>query len=91
MKERDREREREIHSEPDSPKNSFGTRHSQKLHSGPDSPKNLSMSDWILKFFFIALNSNIEWTLQTLPKKVTYKSMGKYKSTGPPWDHIGLR
>ena len=50
--------------------------------------KNLSMSDMILKFSFITLNSNIEWTLQTLPKDRTNKSMEKYnlylQSAGPP-------
>jgi len=27
------------------------------------------MSNMMLKFFFIALNSNIEWALQSLPTK----------------------
>jgi len=39
--------------------------------------KTLSMSDTILKFFFIAQNSNIVWTLRSLPKEITNTSMGK--------------
>jgi len=54
--------------------------------------KTLSMSDMILKFFFIALNSKIEWTLQSLPTEITNKSMEKYnihrQASGPPSDHI---
>jgi len=50
--------------------------------------KTLSMSDVILKFFFSALNSKIEWTLQSLPTEITNKSMEKYnlylQATGPP-------
>jgi len=50
--------------------------------------KSLSMSDLILKFFFIALNSKIECTLQSLPTEITNKSMGKYnlylQAMGPP-------
>jgi len=33
--------------------------------------KTLSMCDMIVKFFFIALNSKIEWTLQSLPTEIT--------------------
>jgi len=40
--------------------------------------KTLSMSDMILKFFFIALNSNTDWNLPSLPKEITNKSMEKY-------------
>jgi len=36
------------------------------------------MSDMILKFFFIALNSNTDWNLPSLPKEITNKSMEKY-------------
>ena len=39
--------------------------------------KTLSMSDMILEFFFIALNSKVEWTLQTLPTEITNNSMEK--------------
>jgi len=50
--------------------------------------KYLTMSDMILKFFFIALNSKIEWTLQFLPAEITNKSMEKYnlylQAMGPP-------
>jgi len=50
--------------------------------------KSLTMSDMILKFFFIALNSKIEWTLQFLPAEITNKSMEKYnlylQAMGPP-------
>jgi len=47
----------------------------------------------ILKFFSNAVNSKIEWTLQSLPTEITNKSIEKYNSylqtTGPPaWDHI---
>jgi len=42
----------------------------------------------ILKFFFIALNSKIELTLQSLPTEITNQSMEKYnlhlQATGPP-------
>jgi len=37
--------------------------------------KTLSMSDMILKFFFIALNSKTEWTLQSLPTENVNKNM----------------
>jgi len=36
----------------------------------------LSMSDMILKFFFIALISKTEWTLQSLPTEITNKNIG---------------
>jgi len=39
--------------------------------------KTLSMSGIILKFFFIALNSKIDWSLQALPKEITDKNMEK--------------
>jgi len=53
------------------------------------------MSDMMLKFFFIALNCNIEWTLQSLPggnrnyqqeneKKTTYTLPPNYKPTIGP-------
>jgi len=46
------------------------------------------MSYVILKFFFIALNSQIEWTLQSLPTEISNKGMEKYnlylQATGPP-------
>jgi len=45
-------------------------------------------SDMILKFFFIALISKMDWTLQSLPTEITNKSMEKYnlylQATGPP-------
>ena len=31
------------------------------------------MSDMILKFFFIALNSKTDWTLQNLPTEIVNK------------------
>jgi len=40
--------------------------------------KTLYMSDMILKFFFIALNSKTEWTLQTLPTELTNKNMERF-------------
>jgi len=40
--------------------------------------KILSMSDMILKFFFIALNSKAEWTLQTLPTEIANKNMERF-------------
>jgi len=40
--------------------------------------KTLSMSDVILKFFFIALNSKIEWTLQSLPTEIVNKNMERF-------------
>jgi len=36
------------------------------------------MSDMILKFFLIALNSKTEWTLQTLPTEIANKNMDKF-------------
>jgi len=56
--------------------------------------KTLSMSDMILKFFFIrvALNSKTEWTLQSLPTKITNKNMERFNLHLQPsrtWsDHI---
>ena len=41
--------------------------------------KTLSMSDMILKFFFIALNSNTDWTLQNLPTEIVNKNMERFK------------
>ena len=40
--------------------------------------KPLSMSDMILKFFFIALNSKTEWTLQKLPTEIVNKNMERF-------------
>jgi len=40
--------------------------------------KTLSMSDMILKFFFIALNSKTEWTLQNLPTEIVNKNMERF-------------
>jgi len=40
--------------------------------------KTLSMSDMILKFLFIALNSKTEWTLQTLPTEIANKNMERF-------------
>jgi len=40
--------------------------------------KPLSMSDIILEFFFIALNSKTEWTLQSLPTEITNKNKERY-------------
>jgi len=40
--------------------------------------KTLSMSDMILKFFFIALNSKTDWTLQNLPTEIVNKNMEKF-------------
>jgi len=40
--------------------------------------KTSSMSDMILKFFFIALNSNTEWTLQNLPTAIVNKNMERF-------------
>ena len=37
--------------------------------------KTLSMSDMILKFFFIALNSKTDWTLPNLPTEIVHKNM----------------
>jgi len=39
----------------------------------------LSMSDIILKFFFIALNSKTDWTLQNLPTEIVNKNMESFK------------
>jgi len=38
----------------------------------------LSMSDMILKFFLIALNSKTQWTLQTLPTEIANKYMERF-------------
>jgi len=50
--------------------------------------KTLSMSDMILKFFFAAIHTNIDWALQTLPTEITNKSMEQYRvyiqPTNPP-------
>jgi len=55
--------------------------------------KTISMSDMILEFFFIALNSKMEWTLQ--PTEITNKRMEKYnqylQATRPPQDYIAHR
>jgi hypothetical protein len=40
--------------------------------------KTLSMSDMILKFFFIALNSKTDWILQNLPTEVVNKNMERF-------------
>jgi len=40
--------------------------------------KTLSMSDMILKFFFITLKSKTEWTLQNLPTEIVNKNMKKF-------------
>jgi len=40
--------------------------------------KTLSMSDMILKFFFIALNSKTDWTLQNLPTEIVNKNMERF-------------
>jgi len=40
--------------------------------------KTLSMSDMILKFFFIALNSKTDWTLQILPTEIVNKNMERF-------------
>ena len=36
------------------------------------------MSDMILKFFLIALNSKTEWTYQTLPTEIVNKNMERF-------------
>jgi len=41
-------------------------------------PKTLSMSDMILKFFFIALNTKTDWTLQNLPTEIVNKNMERF-------------
>jgi len=38
----------------------------------------LFMSDMILKFFFIALNSKTEWTLQNQPTEIVNKNMERF-------------
>ena len=43
--------------------------------------KIISMSDMILKFFFIALNSKTDWTLQNLPTEIVQQEHGKIQST----------
>jgi len=40
--------------------------------------KTLSMSDMILKFFFITLNSKTDWTLQNLPTEIVKKNMERF-------------
>ena len=40
--------------------------------------KTLSISDMILKFFFIALNSKIDWTLQNLLTEIVNKNMERF-------------
>ena len=40
--------------------------------------KTLSMSDMILKFFFIAINSKTQWTLQNLPTEIVSKNMERF-------------
>jgi len=36
------------------------------------------MSDMFLKFFFIALNSKTDWTLQNLPTEIVNKNMERF-------------
>ena len=36
------------------------------------------MLDMILKFFFIALNSKTDWTLQNLPTEIVNKNMERF-------------
>ena len=43
--------------------------------------KTLSMSDKILKFFFIALNSKTDSTLQNLPTDIVNKNMERFNCT----------
>jgi len=54
-------------------------------------PKTLLMSDMILKFFFIALNSKTKWTLQSLPTEITNKRVERYnlhlQASGTRSDH----
>jgi len=50
--------------------------------------KTLSMSDMILKFFFIALNSKSDCTLQILPKEIVNKNMEKFTSNRQGHDQI---
>ena len=40
--------------------------------------KTLSMSDMILEFFFIALSSKTDWTLQNLPTEIVNKNMERF-------------
>jgi len=40
--------------------------------------KTLSMSDMILKFFFIALNSKTDWNLKNLPTEIVNKNMERF-------------
>jgi len=40
--------------------------------------KTVSMSDMILKFFFIAFNSKTDWTLQNLPTEIVNKNMERF-------------
>ena len=40
--------------------------------------KTFSMSDMILKFLFIALNSKTEWTLQSLPTEINNKNTERF-------------
>jgi len=40
--------------------------------------KTLFLSDMILKFFFIALNSKTDWTLQSLPTEIVNKNMERF-------------
>jgi len=40
--------------------------------------KTISMSDMIFKFFFIALNSKTDWTLQLLPTEIVNKNMQRF-------------
>jgi len=40
--------------------------------------KTLSLSDMILKFFFIALNFKTDWTLQNLPTEIVNKNMERF-------------
>ena len=40
--------------------------------------KILSTSDMFLKFFFIALNSKTDWTLQNLPTEIVIKKMERF-------------
>ena len=44
---------------------------SHTKQNGQENP----VSDMILKFFFIALNSKTDWTLQTLPTEIVNKNM----------------
>jgi len=46
--------------------------------------KTLSMSDMILKFCFIALNSRTDWPLQNLPTEIVNKNMERFNLHQPP-------